>query len=188
MLADDPAQRHRQVSRRFAEIAGGVADWGAASPVPEWSARDVVGHLVEWFPGFLEGGGVTMARIPDSDDPAARWASHSSAVQELFADGDREFVHPYVGTHRLAEAIDQFYTSDIFMHSWDLARSAGIDPDLDADFAASMLMGMQPLDEMLRASGQYGPKVEVSPETPAVDRLMAFVGRDPAWTRDSRAD
>ena len=26
---------------------------GTGSPVAEWTARDVVRHLVEWFPGFL---------------------------------------------------------------------------------------------------------------------------------------
>jgi hypothetical protein len=41
---------------------------------------------------------------------------------------------------------------------------------------------MEPLDEMLRASGQYGPKVEVAADASAVDRLMGFIGRDPlAW-------
>jgi uncharacterized protein (TIGR03086 family) len=182
MLSEDPAERHRQAATRFGEIAAEVPDWDAPSPVPEWAARDVVGHLVEWFPGFLAGGGIVVETIPDGDDPAARWAAHAAVVQALFDDGDREFTHPHVGTHRLADAINQFYTSDIFMHSWDLARSGDIDPELDQDFAAMLLTGMEPLDDMLRASGQYGPKVEVAAEEPAVDRLMAFVGRDPAWS------
>ena len=40
---------------------------------------------------------------------------------------------------------------------------------------------MEPLDEMLRASGQYGPKVEAPADADATDRLVAFIGRDPAW-------
>jgi hypothetical protein len=39
---------------------------------------------------------------------------------------------------------------------------------------------MQPMDEFLRASGQYGPKVPVPGDAPAVDRLMGFLGRDPS--------
>ena len=43
-----------------------------------------------------------------------------------------------------------------------------------------MLAGMEPMDEMLRASGQYGPRVEVPDDAGVVARLMGFVGRDPA--------
>jgi hypothetical protein len=40
---------------------------------------------------------------------------------------------------------------------------------------------MQPIDAMLRSSGQYGPPVSVPAEAPVTDRLMGFIGRDPAW-------
>jgi uncharacterized protein (TIGR03086 family) len=182
-LHESAAERHREVAGHFGAIAGVVKQWAAPAPVPDWTARDVVGHLVEWFPGFLSGGGVTLTPVSVSvdEDPVAAWAAHAAAVQELFDDGDREFAHPMVGPHRLADAIDMFYTSDIFMHTWDLAKAAGADPKLDPDYAGMLLAGMQPMDEMLRRSGQYGPKVPVSPDAPVQDRLMAFVGRDPAW-------
>jgi len=183
-LSEIAAVRHRQVSNHFGDIAAGVSDWAAPSPVAAWTARDVVAHLVEWFPGFLAGGGVTLApqSVSVADDPTAAWAEHAAAVQELFDDGDREFAHPMAGTHRLADAIDRFYTSDVFMHTWDLAKAGGLEPALDQDFAEMLLAGMQPIDEMLRASGQYGPKMPVSPDAPVPDQLMAFVGRDPDWS------
>ena len=40
---------------------------------------------------------------------------------------------------------------------------------------------MQPIDELLRTSGHYGPRVPVPDDAPAQDRLAAFIGRDPAW-------
>ena len=49
------------------------------------------------------------------------------------------------------------YTSDVFMHRWDLARATGQDETLDPDKCAAMLEGMLPMDEVLRQSGQYGP-------------------------------
>jgi len=45
----------------------------------------------------------------------------------------------------------------------------------------AMLAGMQPIDEVLRASGQYGPKVPVPADAPVQDRLLGFIGRDPGW-------
>jgi hypothetical protein len=38
---------------------------------------------------------------------------------------------------------------------------------------------MEPLDEMLRASGHYGPRVEVPADADEQTRLIAFTGRHP---------
>jgi uncharacterized protein (TIGR03086 family) len=147
----------------------------------------VVEHLVEWFPAFLAGGGVEIPTASVSGDgPARAWAEHSAAVQALLDDDARaasSFSHPHAGTHRLDEAVDRFYTADVFMHTWDLARATGGDETLDPGFAGELLAGMEPIDEMLRASGQYGPRVPVSDDADVVTRLVAFIGRDPKWHR-----
>ena len=79
-------------------------------------------------------------------------------------------------------AIDQFYSADVFLHAWDLASATGQQIDLGAERCAAMLAGMEPMDEMLRQSGQYGPKVEVPADSDPQTKLMAFIGRDPlAW-------
>jgi uncharacterized protein (TIGR03086 family) len=183
-LSEAPAERHREVAGVFAERVRGTRDWEAPAPVDGWTARDVVRHLVEWFPAFLRDGGVDLEAGPSvDDDPVAAWQAHADAVQALLdaPDADRPFTHPRAGSHPLNQAIDIFYTSDVFMHTWDLARASGQDDTLDADESKRMLAGMEPLDEMLRTSGQYGPKVPVPASAPAHERLMGFVGRDPAW-------
>ncbi|MDH3050963.1 TIGR03086 family protein [Gordonia alkanivorans] len=181
----DPAARHREVAAGFADAIAVVADWDAPTPVDGWAARDVVAHLVDWFTGFLDAGGVRLPGGPGvADDPARAWSAHAAAVQDLL-DGpsaQETFTHPMAGEHRLADAVDRFYTADVFMHSWDLARSQGVTPDLDPDYARMLLDGMIPIDELLRGSGQYGPAVEVPADADAVSRLMGFVGRDPAWS------
>ncbi len=52
-LSDRPAERHREVAGLFTDRVRGTASWDAPSPVDGWTARDVVRHLTEWFPGFL---------------------------------------------------------------------------------------------------------------------------------------
>jgi uncharacterized protein (TIGR03086 family) len=182
-LPETPAGRHAVVAGDFGRLVAHTPDWSAPSPVDGWTARDVVSHLVDWFPGFLAAGGVTLpAGPPVAQDPQAAWQHQADAVQALVEQrGEESFTHPYAGTHRLADAVDRFYTADVFMHSWDLARAGGQDPALDEDQAATMLAGMQPIESVLRDSGQYGPAVPVPDDAPAVDRLMGFVGRDPAW-------
>ncbi|PUA81711.1 TIGR03086 family metal-binding protein [Nocardioides currus] len=183
-LPESPAQRHRAVAATFSDRVAQTHDWEAPAPVPGWTARDVVGHLVEWFPGFLSAGGVTLPAGPGvADDPVAAWRHHADGVRELIdTRGDEEFTHPFTGTQRLEDAVDRFYTADVFMHTWDLATATGQPHGLDEDFAATMLAGMQPIEEMLRSSGQYGAAVPVPDDAPVVDRLMGFIGRDPAWS------
>lgn len=87
-----------------------------------------------------------------------------------------------LGELPLAQAIDQFYTSDVFMHTWDLARATGQDDQLDQDECARLLAGMEPIEELMRASGQFGPRVPVPDSADAQTRLLGFIGRDPDWT------
>jgi uncharacterized protein (TIGR03086 family) len=82
----------------------------------------------------------------------------------------------------LARAIDRFYTSDVFLHTWDLARATGQDATLDAEVCADMLAGMEPLEDLIRSSGQYGPAVAVADDADPQSRLIGFIGRDPAWS------
>ena len=146
----------------------------------------MVGHLVEWFPGFLESGtGIRLASGPSvDDDPVAAWQVHAAGVQQLLDDpayAGRVLSNPHIGDVPLPDAVDRFYTADVFMHTWDLARATGQDETLDAETCAAMLAGMEPMDEMLRSSGQYGPRVEVADDADAQTKLIGFIGRDPDW-------
>ena len=185
-LPTDPAEHHRAVAGHFSDLVEGVTDWDAPAPVDDWVVRDVVRHLVTWLPGLLASG--SEVRLPAGpsvdDDPVGAWRHHVDAVQAVLDDPETAslpFSNPHTGDHAVADAVDRFYTSDVFLHTWDLARATGQDDTLDPATCEQMYEGMQPLDEVLRASGHYGPKVPVPDDAPAQDRLLGFIGRDPAW-------
>ena len=70
-------------------------------------------------------------------------------------------------------------TNDILVHTWDLARATGLDETLDPDEVHSLYEGMQPMDEALRQSGHYGPRVPVPDDADEQTKLIAFTGRRP---------
>lgn len=181
-----PAPRHREVAARFSDLVRGVTDWDTPTPVPGWTARDVVGHLVGWFPAFLaSGAGVDLPHGPDAaDDPVGAWEAQAGAVQALLDDPatpGRVLANPHTGDVPLDLAVDRFYTADVFMHTWDLARATGQDDRLDPAFCEELLTGMRQVEDLLRGSGQYGPAVPVPDGATVQDQLVGFIGRDPAW-------
>ena len=50
------------------------------------------------------------------------------------------------------------------------------------DACADMVAGMEPMADVLAASGQYGPRVPVPDDADAQTRLLGLIGRDPFWT------
>ncbi|GAA5180158.1 hypothetical protein GCM10023322_11830 [Rugosimonospora acidiphila] len=96
------------------------------------------------------------------DDPVIAWQVHCDGVQAVLDDPEtahRELTNPHIGSPPLETAIDQFYTTDVFMHTWDLSRATGQDDRLDPDFCAQLLGGMEQMEQVLRSSGQYGARV-----------------------------
>ncbi|MXG89692.1 TIGR03086 family protein [Nocardioides sp. YIM 123512] len=190
MPVSTPAEEFRQVAGRFAEVVDAVPEgaWDAPAPVEGWVARDVVRHLVGWFPPFLAGGaGIELPAGPSvDDDPAQAWRVLQDGVQALLDDpayADRTLSNPHIGEVPVPQAVAQFFTADVFMHTWDLARATGQPARLDPARCAEMLAGMEPIEGLLRGSGQYGPRVAVPDDADAETRLVGFIGRDPAWTR-----
>ncbi|AKU18005.1 TIGR03086 family metal-binding protein [Luteipulveratus mongoliensis] len=180
-----PADEHRRIAATFTERVRGTQDWDAPAPPEGWLARDVVRHLVEWFPSFLESGSdVRLAKGPSvDDDPVAAWQIHSAAVQELLDDpatAGKSLENKHIGTIPLDKAVDQFYTSDVFLHTWDLSRATGQDETLDPTMCAAMLEGMPEHEGAMRSSGQFGPRVEVPEDADVQTRLLGFIGRDPS--------
>jgi hypothetical protein len=66
--------------------------------------------------------------------------------------------NPHIGSVPLPEAVSRFFTGDVFMHTWDLARATGQDDTLDPEVCAAMLAGMEPIEDAMRGSGQYGAR------------------------------
>jgi uncharacterized protein (TIGR03086 family) len=186
-LSDLPSERHRQVGQLFTDRVRGTRSWDVPAPVAGWAARDVVRHLTQWLPGFLSAGAaVELPSGPSADDdPVAAWQIQCAAVQALLDDpetADRVLANPHTGAVALDRAIDQFYTADVFMHTWDLARATGQDDRLDPGFCAQLLAAMEQMEEVIRSSGQYGARVEVADDADPQTRMLGFIGRDPFWT------
>ena len=186
-----------EIAARFERVAAGFTErveavpadrWERPAPCEGWVARDVVRHLVEWLPGpgFLLGTfGVETGPIPPVEtDPVAAWAVVRDAIQDALRD-------PAVATRvedcgppgrlSLEAAVDMTCTPDVLIHTWDLARAAGLDERLDPEEVHRQVAAIESLppevDEAMRGSGHYGPRVAVADDADEQTRLLAFMGR-----------
>jgi len=177
---------------RYARVADGFtarvdrtpdAAWDAPSPCDGWVARDVVGHLTEWVPAFFfSRWPIDAPSIPSaSDDPVGAWHALDATIRAglttpTVASAKAETP---IGAQTFEDAVDMLVTGDVMIHTWDLARAVGLDERLDADQVHRMLDGIEAMDAAMRASGHYGPRVDVAADADEQTRLLAFTGRHP---------
>jgi uncharacterized protein (TIGR03086 family) len=177
------ADRFRRFAATFTEKVEGVPEgrWEDPAPCEGWLARDVVRHLVEWVPALFVGAyGLPAPGGPSvDDDPAGAWAALRTWLEAALDDPEvaaREADLP-PGRMALGAAVDMIVTGDVFLHTWDLAHATGQDETLDPDEVHRAYEGMQPIDDILRQSGHYGPKTEVPADADEQTKLLAFIGR-----------
>lgn len=151
----------------------GDDDWAKSTPCDAWTVRELVDHAMYWQG---RGGGVFNAGVADDAD----WATLRPALGAALADpANLEGIAEAMG-NMPKQAVAGLVTADLLVHSWDLARSIGVDETLPEAAAASTLMGLQRIpDAMLRSDGMFGPAVSVADGASEQDKLIAFVGRTP---------
>ena len=84
----------------------------------------------------------------------------------------------------LTEPVDVLgaLTTDVLVHTWDLARAADLDPALDDTLCREALDALGERD-LPRDSGMFAAAVPVADDAAADNaaRLVARYGRDPEW-------
>jgi uncharacterized protein (TIGR03086 family) len=179
-----------EISERYERITGQFSDrvravpagaWDNPSPCEGWTARDVVGHLVDWITEFFGAQGVQFPPAPSVDeDPVAAWESVQRTIGAALADPvlSAQPVSTPFSTQSLAETVDSIVTGDVFTHTWDLARATGQDDTLDPDQLQRMVAGIGSMPEdVMRADGMFGPPLDVPTDADDQTRYLAYVGR-----------
>jgi uncharacterized protein (TIGR03086 family) len=182
---------HRRTVEEFVRRVEAVADdqWKAPTPDSEWDVRTLVNHVVgeeRWTAPLLRG--MTMAEVGSAldgdllgDDPrlAAREAAAeaTAAVDEHMPGGG--IVHLSYGEEDMAEYVRQL-SADHLIHGWDLAAATGGDTTMDPELVAEIADWFAGREEMYRAGGAVGPRVEGAAGDPHAQLLAGF-GRDAGW-------
>jgi uncharacterized protein (TIGR03086 family) len=163
------------------------------TPCTDYDVRALVGHLVAVLNRITAvARGVPVSETPRETTgvPDDGWADAArSALRgatSTWSDPDlleRRLELPF-GTMPGAAALAA-YTAELTTHSWDLAVATGRSVDWDEDVVTAALA----TSRRVLPSGERPPDVPfatavpVPDDAPAIDRLVAWQGRDPGWRR-----
>ena len=180
-----------EVSERYRRLSGAVADkiaavpdgaWENQSPCADWTARDVVRHLVSTQGMFLGFVGREPGAGPSVDeDPLAAWNAARAAVQTDLDDPTRAKTEfdGHTGRSTFEAAVGKFLCMDLVVHGWDLARATGLDEHIEADDIARVQKQAEEFGDALRSPGAFGPAVDPPGDADARAKMLAFLGRQP---------
>lgn len=149
--------------------------------------RHVVGWLTTFADGFAAPDGRTSSGIDDYTlpaDPAAAVRDAASRLTNAVRAGaaDRPL---YLGESSMpGELALGMILWEYQVHGWDLARATGqpwAPPEVAAAESLKFAPGMLTPDYQGEGKA-FAPRMQVSDDAPAFDRLLGLSGRDPKWT------
>jgi uncharacterized protein (TIGR03086 family) len=166
--------------------------WTAPTPCTEWNVRQLLHHVANGnvvFAGVATGtrppGPVTPEeRAVDrlGDDPAAGFRATGTVMHDAFLSPgflDSTVETPMMGRQE-GRTVVHMRINELLIHGWDLARATGQPADLPDDLAEGALVLWQTrLAGRPREGMPFGDPAPFADDAPAIDRLAAFLGRQP---------
>ncbi|WP_329285303.1 TIGR03086 family metal-binding protein [Streptomyces sp. NBC_00691] len=162
--------------------------WDGPTPCTEFTVRRLAGHLVAVLRRIaLAGRGGDVSSLPTLVDDLAdsawqeAWDAAVREVEAAWADPailGRTLTLPFGNIPGAAAAA--VWTSEFTVHTWDIATASGQHPDWDPELIAVSYAAMQRgLPAGPRDGAPFAAAVDVHPDAPAIDRLVAWCGRKP---------
>jgi uncharacterized protein (TIGR03086 family) len=179
---EELADRYRRLAARLTSTIAAVdADrWSDQSPCADWTARQLVQHVIDIHGRFQAMFGRELADHPSVDeDPLAAFAAVRDQMQADVEDPAKvaEEYEGRFGRSTFGAAVDGFVCFDLVVHGWDLARATGQDIVVDPRDVERIQAMVEKMGDTMRENGVIAPPVDPPDGASDQDRLMASLGR-----------
>lgn len=197
MATTDLRDLHARVVRASVTVVAQVRtdDLDRPTPCGDWTLAQLLAHMTVQHDGFAaaaggNGGDPALWEVPPlGPDPVGAYAAAADRVVTAFAqDGvlDQEFALPEISpltTFPARQAIG-FHLIDYVVHGWDVAKTIDVQLVLDQemlDVAIQIAQAVPDGAERLRPGAAFAPGLPTAEDAPLLDRIVAHLGRSPAW-------
>lgn len=176
------SERYERLARDFTGTVEAVPDdrWSSASPCEDWTARDVLRHVVDTQGMFLKFIGASVGDIPSvDDDPIGAWHAARATMQAALEDPAKAQAEwdGHFGRTSLEQGVDRFVCFDLIVHRWDLGQAAGLDVRLDGTDVDALMKAAEGFGDAMRGPGAFGPAVDPPAGADQQTQALAFLGR-----------
>ncbi|MEV5570691.1 TIGR03086 family metal-binding protein [Spirillospora sp. NPDC052269] len=170
----------------------------AATPCEGVSVAALLDHVNGLTSGFVLVArkvvppGASRPGAPNAENLPADWRTRIPAQLKELVEAWREpsaweGMSEAGGVPLPTTVLARVALDEVILHGWDLARATGQPYDVPADEAETciaLFAGLPTPDEDGPRPPQnaFGPPVPIADDAPALDRLVARSGRNPAWT------
>jgi uncharacterized protein (TIGR03086 family) len=168
---------------RFTNVVAAVPQdrWDSPSPCGEWKALDIVKHVVETETDLLNRMPFTLKSTDGVDNTTEAWSIVRARIQSAL-DTPSKAEHSYegyFGPTTFAGTVDQFYSLDLTVHAWDLARATGLVQfeAIDPAEIEKIYADLAGLGDNMHQPGLFGPAITVPSDASEQTRFLAFLGR-----------
>jgi uncharacterized protein (TIGR03086 family) len=171
------------------EVIAGVAVEQGNLPTPcqEFDVTALVNHIVGWIQVFDAGsngrlfeGDATAFRC--GDDPASEFRAAAAGVVAGWETNGFDRQVRIVSGELPGEMVFNMTVMEYLAHGWDLATATGQRPPYTEEEAVETLTraeGTLP-PEYRGPNMPFGPPISIGSDAPAIDRFVAFMGRQPS--------
>lgn len=163
--------------------------WSNQSPCQDWTAREVVGHIVDMHGVMLRPFDRALGQAPTvGEDPLGAFRAARAEIEAVLDDPLLAATRSDtpMGPMTAEQNIDRVVSEDMVIHGWDLARATEQDDTIDPYELERMWPAVQTIGPELRTPGAFGPgivvfgpEVKISEGSPLQDRVLGLLGRDP---------
>jgi uncharacterized protein (TIGR03086 family) len=197
-VAGTPLEPLSEALDLFGQLLTGVGpeQWSRPTPCDAWNVQQLVDHVISGQrlaahalrgePAQSASGTPSTENYAD-EAVAAYQASASDLLAACSQPGALERVVTVPAGTVPGAVVVHLRTTDTIVHGWDLARATGLSFDVPSDLAEGALAFSRPrIEGMPPGRRTFAPPRPIADDAPAIDRLVALLGRDPAWARLSQ--
>jgi uncharacterized protein (TIGR03086 family) len=165
-------------------------DYGRSTPCDEYDVKAVLEHVAVWAPVFAAA--VNDTRV--DYDPTTHVVGNErikvfavavdSMMSGLKANG---IGRPMTMTSdpMPGEFVLNMMLMEYIGHGWDIARATGRAlPYTDHEAVVALAAAQAIVQPQYRGTGMFGQEADAGPNPTNLDRLAAFLGRNPHWSAD----
>ncbi len=155
-------------------------DMSRQTPCTQFNVAQLTDHLLNSITGI---GGMVGAEIPETNesDPAEqRVVSAARPALDAWHRRGLDGSVPFGKGEMPAEGACGILSVEFLVHAWDYARAVGHDVEAPQPLAEYVLdVARAIIQPELRRRAGFDDPVAVAEDAAALDRLVAFTGRDP---------